>query len=145
MDKPEDELEKLVLMAEKISDTVAEINTKITNLKVMSMVAMICLYISIGAATYLFIVPEIENISFALYSVLITVALITSAGSVLFLSQYFMKIQGLRRTLNSEKEILHNLLNMVFEYKDHLHNEDVSFVDNAILEMRLKRIKFSTM
>lgn len=45
--------------------------------------------------------------------------------------------------LRSETEILHKLLNMVYEYKAHVHDEKLSSVENAILEMRLQRINFS--
>ena len=47
-------------------------------------------------------------------------------------------------TYNSETEILNELLDMVYEYKDHIHSVEMNYVENAILNLRLKRIKFST-
>ena len=143
-DESSSELEKLLLMAEKISETVNELHTKTANLRTMSYFSGIATYISFGLLTYFYINPEL------IFDVPLTLKL--SAGIVLLSAstlgvyityQYFSKIKRYRRDLMVETEMLHRLLAMIHEYKDHIHSSDLSYVDNAVLEMRLQRIKYS--
>ncbi|TOH65968.1 hypothetical protein CGI76_22750, partial [Vibrio parahaemolyticus] len=47
------ELESLVEMAESVSATIEDLNTKITNLRSMAMVSLVGIYASIGSGTLL--------------------------------------------------------------------------------------------
>jgi len=145
MNKVENDLEKLVQMAENVSETVNDLNTKMTNLRGIIAFSIIGMYTSIGAITYLILKPVwLENVSGTIFMLFILLAGSLFFISTYFIFQYFSKSKICRHTLYSERKILNELLDMVYEYKEHIHKEDMSFVENAILEMRLKRIRFST-
>lgn len=139
------ELEKLVAMAEDVSETVNGLQTKIANLRVMSMIATVGLYASVGAASYLLDRPNwLSGVSIAFYLLLILVAALIGLGSIFYVYQYVSKIKEYRRSLDAEIGILHRLLDMVHEYKDNIHGEELTYVERAILDMKLQRIKFSS-
>lgn len=140
-----DELDKLVSMAEDVSETVNELHAKIANLKVMFMLSVLGLYGALGASYYLIRQPKwLFEIPLALYSSLIILAVLIGLGSVFYIYQYATKTRVYKRSLNAEKDILHRLLDMVHEYKENIHSAELSYVEKAILEMKLKRIKYSS-
>jgi len=145
MEKRSDELEQLVSMAEKVSTTVDELGSKITNLKMIMMLSMIGIYISFGAVAFLYSKSNFAaQISSVLYIAIFAISVVILIISVYLSFQVSIKIKRTKKSLESERIILHHLLDMVFEYKDNLNQNELSIVEYAILDMRLKRIKFST-
>ena len=138
------DLEKLVTMAEKISETVNDLRTKITNLRAMFFVSIIALYASGGFVAILISKPYwFDGIPVSIIAVSIFVGAALFLGVAYFIFQYFRKIKKYRKDLKEEIEILHRLLVMIDEYRSHCKDDGVGFVDEAIIEMRLQRIKYS--
>jgi hypothetical protein len=138
------ELEKLVNMAEEVSGTVASLHTKIANLRVMFMVSSIGLYAALGSIYFVFQRPEwLINLPFAFYLTLIFLATFLSLGSLFYIYKYVRNIRIYRRSLGAEIEILRRLLDMVHEYYENVHEAEISYVEKAILDMKLQRIKYS--
>ncbi len=138
------ELESLVEMAESVSATIEDLNTKITNLRSMAMVSLVGIYASIGSGTLLWkssvLFENIENWAFVLIC-FVTVTLIMGASYFFF--QYFRKIKYLRYKLEREKDVLSHLLTLVSEYKDNIYGSSSNYVELALIEIRLKRIGYS--
>ncbi|WP_265435633.1 hypothetical protein, partial [Aeromonas media] len=113
------ELESLVAMAESVSATIEDINTKIASLRSMAMISIVGVYATICCFfilwKYSFLVDNIAAWVSLLISI-VTFALMI--GSLLFLFQYFRKISNMKYKLNKEREVLEHLLVLVFEYKD---------------------------
>lgn len=140
-----EELNKLVEMAENVFATVSELNSKITTLRVMTMVLAIVIYGSAAAIVYLTLDSAgSDKLSHAMNIFLSVIAAVSFVGSFIYLFQIVIKTKEYKRSVFSETQILHDLLDMVFEYKDHIQKNDLSYVENAILDIRLKRIKFSS-
>ncbi|EJL6847737.1 hypothetical protein [Vibrio cholerae] len=144
-DNSQNELESLVEMAESVSATIEDLNTKIVNLRTMAMISMVGVYATGTAGFFLFenslFIEKMELWAFLLMCMFTLTLLI---GSGFFLFQYFRKIKSLKYKLDTEKEVLEHLLPLVFEYKDNIYSNDSSYVEKALIEMRLKRIGFST-
>ncbi|EPS3402255.1 hypothetical protein ACVD4U_004317 [Vibrio vulnificus] len=144
-DNSQNELESLVEMAESVSATIEDLNTKIVNLRTMAMISMVGVYATVTAGFFLFenslFIEKMELWAFLLMCMFTLTLLI---GSGFFLFQYFRKIKSLKYKLDTEKEVLEHLLPLVFEYKDNIYSNDSSYVEKALIEMRLKRIGFST-
>jgi len=139
------ELEKLVAMAEEVSETVNELHIKIANLRVMFMVSTIALYVAIGAAYFVFQPPQwLSNSPLAFYLSLGMLAVFLGLGSCFYIYKYTRNIRVYRHNLETEIEILHRLLEMVYEYKENIHDKELSYVEKAILDMKLQRIKYSS-
>lgn len=139
------ELESLVAMAESVSATIEDINTKIASLRSMAMISIVGVYATICCFfilwKYSFLVDNIAAWVSLLISI-VTFALMI--GSLLFLFQYFRKISNMKYKLNKEREVLEHLLVLVFEYKDNIYSNNSNYVEKALIEIRLKRIGFST-
>ncbi|NOH45845.1 hypothetical protein F0259_18815 [Vibrio cyclitrophicus] len=139
------ELEKLVNMAEEVSETVNSLHEKIANLRVMFMVSTIGLYAALGSSYFIFNRPDwLMNLPIAFYISLIILAAFLSFGSLVYIYKYVRNIRIYRRSLDAEVQILHRLLDMVHEYKENLHEKEMSYVEKAILDMKLQRIKYSS-
>lgn len=139
------ELEKLVNMAEEVSETVSSLHEKIANLRVMFMLSTVGLYASIGCSYFIFRKPEwLTNIPIAFYLSLIVLAVFLCLGSLLYIYKYIRNIRVYRRSLEAEIKILHRLLDMVHEYRENVYASELSYVENAILDMKLQRIKYSS-
>lgn len=139
------ELEKLVNMAEEVSETVNSIHEKIANLRVMFMVSTIGLYAAIGSGYFVFMRPDwLIDLPVAFYIGLILLAAFLCLGSLFYIYKYTRNIRIYRRSLVAEEQILHRLLDMVHEYKENLHEKEMSYVEIAILDMKLQRIKYSS-
>lgn len=139
------ELEKLVNMAEEVSETVNALHTKIANLRVMFMLAIMSLYASFGLGYFIFQSPSwFLNFPLAFHLTLILLAIFLGVGSVLYLCKYFRNINIYRHNLETEIQIMRRLLDMVHEYKENIHEKDMSYVEKAILDMKLQRIKYSS-
>ena len=145
MNNEGDDLEKLVVMAEKVTDTISDLNTRISNIRLTLMVSTAVLYASFGGMFYLQLQPDrLMELPFLIYTSISVLIIILILGSAYFVVQYFRKIRDYKLKLSSEKEILKELLDMVYEYKDHIyHGGSVSYVEEAILKLRLKRIEFA--
>ena len=146
MDKSSsNELEKLVNMAEEVSETVNSLHEKIANLRVMFMVSTIGLYAAIGSGYFIFKRPDwLMSLPVAFYISLILLAAFLSLGSMFYIYKYVRNIHIYRRSLDAEVQILHRLLEMVHEYKENLYEKEMSYVEKAILDMKLQRIKYSS-
>ena len=139
------ELEKLVNMAEEVSGTVNSLHEKIANLRIMFMFSTVGLYTAIGSIYFIFKIPDwLANLPVAFYISLIMLAAFLSLGSIFYIYKYTRNIRVYRRSLDAEIQILHRLLDMVHEYKDNLHEREMSYVERAILDMKLQRIKYSS-
>lgn len=139
------ELEKLVNMAEEVSETISLLHTKIANLRVMFMVSTVGLYAAVGSAYLFFQRPEwLTNLPFPFYLTLIFLAVVIGLGSFIYIYKYAQNIRIYRQSLDAEIKILHRLLNMVHEYKENLHETEMSYVEKAILDMKMQRIKYSS-
>ena len=137
------EVDKLVSMAEKVSDTVNDLHTKIANLRVMFIVSTMGLYASFGSGYYTYMEPSwLNELPFAFFLTLIMLTVFLAMGSIFYILKYFTKIREYRYYLKSETQILHRLLEMVHEYREHFDGDKLTFVENAILDMKLQRIKF---
>ena len=84
------------------------------------------------------------NLPIAFYISLIILAAFLSFGSLVYIYKYVRNIRIYRRSLDAEVQILHRLLDMVHEYKENLHEKEMSYVEKAILDMKLQRIKYSS-
>ena len=139
------ELEKLVNMAEEVSETVNSLHVKIANLRVMFMISTIGIYAAIGSSYAVYKKPEwLINLPFAMYITLLLFAIFLGLGSLFYIYKYVRNIRIYRITLDAEIDILHRLLDMVHEYKDNVHEIEMSYVERAILDMKLQRIKYSS-
>ncbi len=141
----QNELESLLEMAESVSATIEDLNTRIVNLRTMAMVSIVGIYATLAAGFFLydstFLIEKLEVWAFLL-TCLLTATLLM--GSCFFLFQYFRKVKSLKYKLNTEKEVLEHLLPLVFEYKDNIYSNKSNYVEIALIEMRLKRIGFSS-
>lgn len=139
------ELEKLVNMAEEVSETVNSLHAKIASLRVMFMISTAVLYASLGSAYLAFQRPDwFANLPFAFYITLILLTAFLCLGSVFYIYKYIRNIRIYRRSLDAEIGILHRLLDMVHEYKENVYDKEMSYVERAILDMKLQRIKYSS-
>lgn len=136
------ELNKLVSMAEEVSERVTMLNVALSKSRLILITSSVLTYLSLG----LVFTMALDWKSFSALSMnysIIAIAVIIAVCSMLYAVKSFKELKNNRQILEIEKEILKRLLEMVYEYKEHLHNSEFSFVDNAILEMKLKRMKFS--
>lgn len=139
------ELEKLVYMAEEVSETVNALHTKIANLRIMFMASTIGLYAAIGFGFFIFQPPEwLPKLSITFYSSLFFLVIFIGLGSAFYIFKYFRNIRILKRNLEIEIQILHRLLDMVHEYQENIYDKKMSHVEKAILDMKLQRIKYSS-
>ncbi|MGY3965093.1 hypothetical protein [Aeromonas veronii] len=138
------ELENLVQMAESVSATIEDLNTKITNLRSMAMVSLVGIYASIGSGAILWKSSAIfENLDYWAFLIICFATLTLITGASYFLFQYFKKIKYLRYKLEREKDVLLHLLTLVSEYKDNIYENNYSYVERALIDIRLKRIGYS--
>ncbi|CAM3899231.1 hypothetical protein [Rheinheimera salexigens] len=139
------ELDKLVSMAEEVSDTVNKIKTQISKLRSMAVVSFFGIYATMGLI-YIIIHPSkwiIEQPLFLLIF-LILLTLILGVASLFYFFQYIIKHRVYRNKLTAEIQILYRLLDMVHEYKDNIYDTKLSYVEEAILDMKLRRLEFSS-
>lgn len=145
------DLDKLVLMAEDVSKTVSALQIKIAHQRAMLIILFsaalslvpLLLYLSymkiqMGESNFDNLIPR-ETI----FLTRILSAVIGVFG-IYYIYNNITKMRIYRRELNSETEILRRLLDMVHEYRQYIHDKELSYVENAIFEMRIQRIKFST-
>lgn len=134
------DLEKLVDMAEEVSSKISDLNDKISKLKNAILYLSAFMFMPFTLSYFL---PTIDSPTRLIVYPLIIV------GGIFFVAGLFYIILGIRRlrdltdSKKLEQEILHDLLNMIHEYRIYLHSESASLVANAILDMRLKRIEYS--
>jgi hypothetical protein len=138
------ELEKLVNMAEEVSETVISLHTKTANLRLMLMFSIVGLYAALGSTYFVFQRPSwFTDFPIAFYYTLILLSAFLGLGSLVYIYKYIKNIRLYRRSLYAETEILKRLLDMVHEYKENMHEKEMSYVEQAILDMKLQRIKYS--
>ena len=131
-------------MAEEVSGTVSQLQTKMNNLRTMAVVSAIGLYGGLGVAYYIYRASKNwVEFPFPFPYTLAAIAVSLAIGCMYILIQYISKIKSYRYEVDSEKKILHRLLDMVYEYKGHIEEDELSIVDSALLDMKLQRIKFS--
>lgn len=132
-----DELEKLITMTEKVSETISDLNAKIGNMQTKLMLSKIGLIVLLGSVIS-FVTMNTE----ASYTIMaISVAAMLVSTYVAF--YYYKKLHALLKLRHDETKILDTLFNMVYEYKDHLHEGELTAVELAIIDMKLKRMSFS--
>lgn len=140
-------LESLVIMAESVSKKIEVLKSKINNLKMKTILFLAILYFLVA----FIIIPIIKPDSFSLFQkidpwFIVTPLLVLAVLSSILISQCFLNLKRFKYTLNKEKEILHYLLDMVFEYRENIYatsEKQIDYVEMAILDIRLKRISFS--
>lgn len=143
-DNSQNELESLVEMAESVSSTIESLHTKTVNLRTMGMVSFVGIYFSLIGCYYLFSNIFLnEKQGLWVYWLIFIFTVILLVGCCFFLFQCFNKIKSLRYKLATERDVLDHLLTLVFEYKDHIYSNESSYVERALIEIRLKRIGFS--
>lgn len=139
------ELETLVGMAEEVSETISLLHSKIANLRVMLMLSTIGLYSAAVSVYFVFKNPGwLSNLPFTLYIALIFLAFFLVMGSFFYIYKYLVNIKSYKRKLDIEIKIMHRLLIMVHEYKEYIYDKEMSYVEKAILEMKLERIMYSS-
>jgi len=145
------DLDKLVLMAEDVSKTVSALQTKIAHQRAMFVIFIAAALSLLPFLLYLFYMKiQMGQSNFANLIPRETIVFIRILGAVIgvfgiyYAYNNITKMRIYRRELNSETEILRRLLDMVHEYRQYIHDKELSYVENAIFEMRIQRIKFST-
>lgn len=131
--------EKLIDMAQKASENITVLDTKTNKAQTKIFVCLMTIFlifISVGVNWF-------EDASDEIFITTGLLLLLVVVGSLYFFFLNYKQLSSLKKLKNSETKILKNLLNMVYEYKDHLHQEDLSFVERAIIDMKLERIQFS--
>jgi len=70
------------------------------------------------------------------------VVFVFSVFFILLFLYHYGRLMESRRIFVTERNVLMHLLDLVFEYKDHIHVNELSAVDKAILDIRLGRVRF---
>lgn len=134
------ELDQLLDLAEKVSATISDLNDKITKIKLG------LLYIGLLIFFPALISVQLQISESSLAALEIPLKIITVIFVVGFSSLFVMgsrKLKNLTKSKKIESSILHDLLQMVHEYRYYLYDGKIGSVERAIIEMRLKRIEFS--
>lgn len=139
------ELERLLDMAEKISDTVGKLNATIINTATrLIFLGVILIILVLGISLFWARSGWHQTLPMLSYYAVTILAMLT----VVFLTYLFFRIaiqlKSLKKSKRYESEILQKLLEMIFEFKDNLQKDNLSNVDKAILEIKLKRMQFSS-
>lgn len=135
-------LEKMVELAEDVSRKTFELRRTYNRSYMRMIISIIFLYaIGVGGIYVAKMIFKEETISVT------WIIVVAAGGSVLFflslfaLFSNFYSYRNLRRELYVEKTILKDLLTMLFEFKNSIEPL-LDPVENALLEIRLKRIRF---
>ena len=134
------ELESLIDMAEEVSKTVNSLYAKIANVKI---IFIFCMAILNAAIVSIYMISKSTEISANIQIGLVLLCLFSLAGFLVYFLKYFREYHSYKQSLETEVRILHRLLNMVYEYKENIHVRDISYVEEAILDIRLQRIRYS--
>lgn len=137
-----DDFEKLIELAEQISEEIIRLNAKINSLNHLAKLTasgfIVAMAISSLSFTKASLLTYLDNIS-PLYIILFLI--VGSSILISVLLNYFTQYTLTRKLIRIEQANLELVFKMVHEYKDMIHNEP-SLVSRAILELRLKRIQF---
>lgn len=134
------ELEILVDMAEEVSKNVNSLYVKIANARIIFIFSAVVIY---AAIVFIYIVLKSNEISYNIQIGLMLLSIFLLSGFLVHLSKYFREYHSYKQSLETEVRILHRLLDMVYEYKENIYVRDKSYVEEAILDIRLQRIRYS--
>lgn len=138
------ELARLIIMAEDVSGSVNDLHAKLTQLKTQAITSTLGI---ISTVAILFMVTTWPSKTFEVG--INTQFILTCVGSLGFpLFSFYtyhiiIRIKECLRNISIENEILRRLLDLVYEYKDHIHDESLSYIERTMLDLRLQRVKFS--
>lgn len=139
------ELEKLVAMAENVSETVNELHAKRAKLKTTAVISLGGIYLSLGTAGYLFTHPYwLDQFPWMFYISLIIFLIFTGVISSIYTYQSVNFLKLVNRDLHTEVEILEKLIRIVYEYRDNVADDALTYVEKTILDMKLQRIQLSS-
>lgn len=145
MTKKDNDLNDLVSMAESVSEKVQSLEKKIIFVKNKFYFSFLGIFF--GFTVVFFLIDNKYMITEGFIEYFYLILFIFIVLSFIFFMNIFINFNRIKSFLwevRSEKSILKELLDLVFEYKAHLSKNDISPVENALIEIRLKRIKFST-
>lgn len=135
-----DQIGQLLDMAESVSEKIADFNEKISRIK-----SAIILFFTFSLfPVYLAFKVDNGAVQSAFFA---EVFRFLVAGffvvTVTFLATAYRKVTHFQRAKKLEIAILHDLLPMIHEYRSYLYDVENSYIDRAIIDMRLKRIEYS--
>jgi len=135
-----DELEKLISLAESVSENISNLDSKLYKLKVQTLAVMSLSYLIIALGFLLYIKQ------FLSYPIMITfsigfIALIIVGG--LYVLHNFKIIKDTKYELKSESIVITKLIDMIHSYKMTVPTYRNDMLSSAVIEMRLGRIKFA--
>ncbi|WP_332822913.1 hypothetical protein [Stutzerimonas kunmingensis] len=136
-----DQIGQLLDMAESVSEKITDLNGRIAKIKSAVILfftfSLFPVYLALkvggGASIHVEIFAEVFRFLVAGFVVVM----------VIFLATAYRKIIHFERAKKLEIAILHDLLPMIHEYRSYLYDVENSYIDRAIIDMRLKRIEYS--
>lgn len=145
MSESVEDLEKLIDMAEKVSVALEYIESKSSEIKARLAFALAILY---GGFVLSFVVlskyREYFDIPDLLFNCMIVISFACALLGVILTFRVGRTLISYRKNKKVESGVLHHLLDMIHEYKSHLlDSNSLSFVELAIIDIRLKRIEYS--
>ena len=138
------ELARLIFMAEDVSGSVNDLHAKLTQLKTLAISSTIGI-ISTVAILYMMVTWPSKPFEVGMNVQFISACICSLGFSCFSFYTYHMiiRIKECLRNISIENEILRRLLDLVYEYKDHIYDEDLSYIERTMLDLRLQRVKFS--
>lgn len=144
-EKAVDEIDKLVSLAEKVSENLADMNTRVSDIKLSLFRRFgIALTILFFSASYFLYFRNTAGFSF-----LVEVSVVAVCFSLCVTAAYssvvmWNKLGKLREDIKIEESVLSDLLNIIHEMVNakKLFSQ-VNSVDSALIKMRLKRLHFA--
>lgn len=137
------DLEGLVNLASEVSDHIKNIDDKLFKLRVNQLVSILFVYLSLAGMAYVTVDYTLRHLSDIFQiSTQVALALICIISSL----NLFIRLQErkkIREEIETETRVLVKLMDMIFSIKETMGKEEIGVVQDAILEMKINRIKFS--
>jgi ABC-type multidrug transport system fused ATPase/permease subunit len=137
------DLEELVKLASEVSDHIKNIDEKLFKLRVHQLVSILFMYLTLGGMVYMNIDYSMRHLSDALRigaQVALVLILIISSLNFFIRMQERKRIRG---EIETETRVLNKLMDMIYSIKETQSKEEIGVIQDAILEMKINRIKFS--
>ena len=139
----DEDLDRLVSLAEDISENMQTMNSNITKIKQNFLWMIGFSYMLIVAGFLIYYIYAI-NISESVQLLLYASALFVAVPFAIFLSTMTNNLHKLKQDIRIEKDILIELLDMIHELENaSRHHLTVDPINNALFRMRLKRLYFT--
>ncbi|WP_324680945.1 hypothetical protein [Hymenobacter sp. GOD-10R] len=139
------ELVSLIELAEKAAEGVNSLESTFAKIRTRVLILLIVIYSLFAISAYI-IIKYLKSDVNQLYEIIVILFALTVTALIFStLVKDFNELKKGKAQLRVEKAILYSLLELTDSVKRKVFSEEsrISFIDKALLQMRLKRISFN--